>query len=103
MLAPLTPAHPRSRGVDRNAGYATTLLPGSSPLTRGRLGGDRQRRAGDRLIPAHAGSTQACGKLASRYAGSSPLTRGRRAVAPVRGPCERLIPAHAGSTPGGPR
>ena len=91
---------------------------GSSPLTRGkpRVGGRRRERI--RLIPAHAGKTDAVhesaeaarahprsrGENGGRVAGlrglrgSSPLTRGK-----LTGPdnlCSfvRLIPAHAGKT-----
>ena len=113
-----TPAHPRSRGVDHDAGGCPGVGGGSSPLTRGRP--PPRRHGGSRrgLIPAHAGSTWRVWSLMvspgahprSRGVdkvpvvdmnvpmGSSPLTRGR-----LQGPLEfegraRLIPAHAGST-----
>ena len=73
-----TPAHPRSRGVDHDAGGCPGVGGGSSPLTRGRP--PPRRHGGSRrgLIPAHAGST------------------GEQGRGGARGP--RLIPAHAGST-----
>ena len=52
-----TGAHPRSRGENVAAASRPKLVPGSSPLTRGkpsRSGAGRPRR---RLIPAHAGKT----------------------------------------------
>ena len=50
-------AHPRSRGENFEATDKTVDDEGSSPLTRGKLGGvgSRARRRG--LIPAHAGKT----------------------------------------------
>ena len=91
-------AHPRSRGENRVDIFYTTSMPGSSPLTRGKLLRCRRRPFGRRLIPAHAGKTprrrghcqhgrahprsrgenlvdSLCGVL---RAGSSPLTRGKR-------------------------
>ena len=94
-------------------------MPGSSPLTRGKLefgGGDAQ---GVELIPAHARKTRthrrthsrltahprSCGEnspcSASYFApwGSSPLTRGKHELNLRSGLTERLIPTHAGKTP----
>ena len=94
---------------------------GSSPLTRGKRGGDERVHCSVRLIPAHAGKT--CwpglggwgggahprsrgenlehGDGSRVCPGSSPLTRGK----PTGwgwGPCLfGLIPAHAGKTIGG--
>ena len=93
-------------------------LMGSSPLTRGKRASNRRKRREIRLIPAHAGKTTWCSRLAlgSRAhprsrgenrldvgqrpvdAGSSPLTRGKPCPwisVQVRG---GLIPAHAGKT-----
>ena len=111
-------AHPRSRGENAANSRQSSLVAGSSPLTRGKqalrlaLGGDRG------LIPAHAGKTHGLagsGGLIGAHprsrgenfgerdvpfaaCGSSPLTRGKHvqeiALAPVLG----LIPAHAGKT-----
>ena len=94
------------------------LIPGSSPLTRGKrspsyLSGDWLR-----LIPAHAGKTIAdAGGQSGESAhprsrgenlsglislffglGSSPLTRGKRLRRVQRSAVRRLIPAHAGKT-----
>ena len=52
-------AHPRSRGENFSRPKVTPLLPGSSPLTRGKprlVGADLPL---GRLIPAHAGKTSA--------------------------------------------
>ena len=114
-------AHPRSRGENSPKARTLSAWQGSSPLTRGKPGRFAVWRFAGRLIPAHAGKTQAGhgmntsrrahprsrgeneGKLwtIARYAGSSPLTRGKRwrgcAVSRTSG----LIPAHAGKTPRG--
>ena len=112
------PAHPRSRGENLCLHLRRRRLGGSSPLTRGKLPGPRNRPAGGRLIPAHAGKTNSIGRpgalprahprsrgenfLSSHLLiignGSSPLTRGKLGEivgVRVRG---RLIPAHAGKT-----
>ena len=115
---PPGPAHPRSRGENRDHGTRHHQRAGSSPLTRGKL----RRRAHSpylpRLIPAHAGKTAfAGGGFAGvaahprsrgenvgfmgqhcRWSGSSPLTRGKHYG--LHGLAERhgLIPAHAGKT-----
>ena len=49
--------HPRSRGVDPMYPHEPPLVPGSSPLARGRRGGRRRACAVFRIIPARAGST----------------------------------------------
>ena len=92
--------------------------PGSSPLTRGALLGKVFLDAGQRLIPAHAGSTwprRSCGQRSSAHprsrgehffrvifsedsGGSSPLTRGAPLQKSLLTRGLRLIPAHAGST-----
>ena len=91
-------AHPRSRGENHHSRRARGPWLGSSPLTRGKHGGDArtERRIG--LIPAHAGKTlrfgiegpaylahprsrgeNVCGGGARGWTrGSSPLTRGKR-------------------------
>ena len=111
-------AHPRSRGENRHWVGSRTRREGSSPLTRGKHGGDRRRRARSRLIPAHAGKTTgAVPPTGSRTAhprsrgenpksnaafggagGSSPLTRGKRTGLAAAGWAVGLIPAHAGKT-----
>ena len=51
-------AHPRSRGENgRASGRASSRL-GSSPLTRGKLGGSLMPWQRQGLIPAHAGKTE---------------------------------------------
>ena len=52
-------AHPRSRGENFSRPKVTPLLPGSSPLTRGKLVGVEGEHERVRLIPAHAGKTVA--------------------------------------------
>ena len=111
-------AHPRSRRENDLTEPIMELMPGSSPLTRGKL--DRAAGPGQvvGLIPAHAGKTYWTSHLAllarahprsrgenkrsssrlNQQTGSSPLTRGKRhhpVLQRVRG---RLIPAHAGKT-----
>ena len=113
------PAHPRSRGENVPPSAMTPDESGSSPLTRGKLGRDRRRRGGVRLIPAHAGKTMSAPadgldqqahprsrgenqkeRSACQFPhGSSPLTRGKPAPTRSRSCTARLIPAHAGKTP----
>ena len=111
-------AHPRSRGENGPLPAQGMTLEGSSPLTRGKLPGPRNRPPGRRLIPAHAGKTPRrrrrrwCPAAHPRSRGenrraeieqvgapgSSPLTRGKL-VAYTHGLGQvRLIPAHAGKT-----
>ena len=112
------PDHPRSRGEHNAVCCRTRTCCGSSPLTRGA----RKRRSSgpplQRIIPAHAGSTDTrstCSRgdpdhprsrgehtyRASHLTyegGSSPLTRGARDVSASAGVLSGIIPAHAGST-----
>ena len=96
--SPAATAHPRSRGENDGGFNWRANFPGSSPLTRGKLGGAAAREMRSRLIPAHAGKTlgviaplfesQAhprsrgenfAGDLCPVFErGSSPLTRGKR-------------------------
>ena len=117
-------AHPRSRGENRRVGVECRWRAGSSPLTRGKPIQTTVDVYGHRLIPAHAGKTQAHqhayhaqpahprsrGENTRRastccsLAGSSPLTRGKRIAKIAERRLCRLIPAHAGKTrrpPGG--
>ena len=93
-------------------------LSGSSPLTRGKLGRNRDGRVISRLIPAHAGKTlsrlarrppltahprsrgenRTGGKNPVVETGSSPLTRGKRDLETLARMARGLIPAHAGKT-----
>ena len=111
-------AHPRSRGENPPAVGLRPPPEGSSPLTRGKRSREAHTRAGQGLIPAHAGKTaygnrpaQALGAhprsrgengaaAFSNFerAGSSPLTRGKRRGIPARTGGGGLIPAHAGKT-----
>ena len=111
-------AHPRSRGENSRASDGMSKVDGSSPLTRGKLGGRGLLRHQVRLIPAHAGKTKSSAHqqhqqpahprsrgenrftdpLHGDHLGSSPLTRGKRDPATKRRRLRRLIPAHAGKT-----
>ena len=118
MRAVLGRAHPRSRGENARANGPACPRRGSSPLTRGKLGGDKLVGVLSRLIPAHAGKTfrrkagfsdwpahpRSRGENAwtargrSTGSGSSPLTRGKRGQGDDDAHTWRLIPAHAGKT-----
>ena len=52
-----SPAHPRSRGENRDIMREYPDQHGSSPLTRGKRRAEREHVAAGRLIPAHAGKT----------------------------------------------
>ena len=118
--APPPAAHPRSRGENCGELIEYGDFPGSSPLTRGKLGESETVEVLFGLIPAHAGKThwptrelvysgahpRSRGENPLRTKecpavyGSSPLTRGKLTR---RGGCwngPRLIPAHAGKTRG---
>ena len=56
----MRPAHPRSRGENHEKAIGMKTKTGSSPLTRGKRPVHATRRAGSRLIPAHAGKTMTC-------------------------------------------
>ena len=58
-MSTVRPAHPRSRGENGPLPAEGMELDGSSPLTRGKLGGDELVGVLSRLIPAHAGKTLA--------------------------------------------
>ena len=111
-------AHPRSRGENLISAFRSAGPCGSSPLTRGKPEGERDRVFGVRLIPAHAGKTRrpcsapAAGaahprsrgentgwlRLTAILKGSSPLTRGKHRNRSAWHDRSRLIPAHAGKT-----
>ena len=94
---PVPRAHPRSRGENDVRRENLVFIPGSSPLTRGKLDGLHCVSPSEGLIPAHAGKTycQDCQALilpahprsrgengrimadTTSGAGSSPLTRGK--------------------------
>ena len=118
-MVPRDKAHPRSRGENWPDGSSPTCCPGSSPLTRGKRNRPRRRRKRKRLIPAHAGKTQARQHAyraqpahprsrgenlllavgVALHLGSSPLTRGKLRGRRAGRLQWRLIPAHAGKTP----
>ena len=72
------PAHPRSRGENSPSRMPPCSHTGSSPLTRGKLGGNLHARLDIGLIPAHAGKT---GRSAPRGPGgrAHPRSRGENA------------------------
>ena len=111
-------AHPRSRGENFFITVPLFSPPGSSPLTRGKRGACGWPAGRARLIPAHAGKTDAVHESAEAARahprsrgeneiaraedvnsnGSSPLTRGKL-IPTLPDPLDRgLIPAHAGKT-----
>ena len=68
-------AHPRSRGENQDENIINLSKQGSSPLTRGKLARAERRRGGERLIPAHAGKTEATA-LVSEANTAHPRSRG---------------------------
>ena len=112
------PAHPRSRGENRERVAVRLDKAGSSPLTRGKPRPRLRIRSRQRLIPAHAGKTMpprsprppARAHPRSRgensyipggdtgVKGSSPLTRGKQGTNRHDHHRPGLIPAHAGKT-----
>ena len=111
-------AHPRSRGENTYRRTGSRLMPGSSPLTRGKPLSLMMCIPVFRLIPAHAGKTPTLASRGSLYQahprsrgenlrcqgrrwsfqGSSPLTRGKPNPTHDARNRSRLIPAHAGKT-----
>ena len=118
MRAPLTRAHPRSRGENLDQPGEWAYPTGSSPLTRGKPFAVVVALGGVGLIPAHAGKTDSCRLCAARVrahprsrgenhvldvggredSGSSPLTRGKHMSRDRLWAGRGLIPAHAGKT-----
>ena len=68
-------AHPRSRGENDYTTPSTVALSGSSPLTRGKQVGKLFDARPRRLIPAHAGKTEAVECPARRHR-AHPRSRG---------------------------
>ena len=91
-------AHPRSRGENRCACLGVRVVPGSSPLTRGK---PQERRAPPEplgLIPAHAGKTGLL-LVGVFHEWAHPRSRGEnRPRRWMRTSPPGLIPAHAGKT-----
>ena len=112
------PDHPRACGANTGKDAEKHFKDGSSPRMRGKPERRRQRHAGRRIIPAHAGQTRAsvhvvvfgadhpraCGanRLLDEGArasdGSSPRMRGKLLLCHLVGLRIRIIPAHAGQT-----
>ena len=112
------PAHPRSRGENRDGVLKSMSIGGSSPLTRGKRHFQPLNNLMLRLIPAHAGKTSlwpstrsalrahprsrgenACPNFGTFLrCGSSPLTRGKPRPGTAWLSGAGLIPAHAGKT-----
>ena len=97
--APSSPDHPRTRGVYLHWPFSLTAPWGSSPHTRGLLHTQGRQRAGQRIIPAHAGFTVT--RCTTRLVtGDHPRTRG--VYSDTWSYCaftDWIIPAHAGFTP----
>ena len=111
--------HPRACGANGEGADAGSELVGSSPRMRGKPGVAWQARELTRIIPAHAGQTdagagwahgspdhpRACGANVlsicrqTGKTGSSPRMRGKREGVPLADDRLRIIPAHAGQTP----
>ena len=68
-------AHPRSRGEHVSEVFAADADDGSSPLTRGALDTVNKIDLGQRLIPAHAGSTVLL-EVGGGVGGAHPRSRG---------------------------
>ena len=113
-----SPDHPRACGANSSRLNASSMVNGSSPRVRGKLGPDRLRWPTVRIIPARAGQTnrpsahlsrtpdhpRACGanrasRTCSRNAsGSSPRVRGKQPEGYGDRAHVRIIPARAGQT-----
>ena len=113
------PDHPRTRGVYDSQRVSPSVIPGSSPHTRGLREAEAGAWGPGGIIPAHAGFTSShtqfsptirdhprtrgvyCRALCPgvRPAGSSPHTRGLPGKDDTITPVTRIIPAHAGFTP----
>ena len=111
------PVHPRARGEQALAPFASSARRGSSPRTRGTEAGGLCPGRYHRFIPAHAGNRklmrcahratpvhprargEQCVLLSvpSCLSGSSPRTRGTVARQQFAAHARRFIPAHAGN------
>ena len=92
------PAHPRSRGENDAVVRRLAVLPGSSPLTRGKRWYVFVDRFAVMAHPRSRGENPRRPRGATVRAGSSPLTRGKPSSCTLRPRTTRLIPAHAGKT-----
>ena len=80
-------AHPRSRGENDRPSIQRAMREGSSPLTRGKPVGLRNRVSRCGLIPAHAGKTSSA-SAASKASRAHPRSRGENSTSdekPARG------------------
>ena len=91
-------AHPRSRGENGPRLAAPWTFSGSSPLTRGKLGGHRTPGEQTKAHPRSRGENHSQTPALSQQRGSSPLTRGKRPEQGTELLVFGLIPAHAGKT-----
>ena len=85
-------AHPRSRGENGHTKGMVKCISGSSPLTRGKRGGQAIIGPPPRLIPAHAGKTLGSSKP-SQPSPAHPRSRGENKIPTMT----RLMPH--GSSP----
>ena len=90
--------HPRARGENPAPPAPTNTYLGTSPRTRGKLGGATMEYRSDRNIPAHAGKTSPFFKTSPRAVGTSPRTRGKPEKIGCPTSSIRNIPAYAGKT-----
>ena len=81
-------AHPRSRGENDLVTSFFQGRPGSSPLTRGKLGARWRSCRTPGLIPAHAGKTLTC-LAAPTTPPAHPRSRGENAVTEMSWPRQR--------------
>ena len=92
------PAHPRSRGENKEKADAKKTDAGSSPLTRGKRSAAGRVVSIERLIPAHAGKTRRW-RPATPPTRAHPRSRGENRLDGPEGALDAgLIPAHAGKT-----
>ena len=75
-------AHPRSRGENSANWFISSVVTGSSPLTRGKREGGRSLGDGERLIPAHAGKTPRA-RSPHRRTKAHPRSRGENTSRPA--------------------
>ena len=90
--------HPRACGEHFYQSRKNRSSSGSSPRMRGAPTCDYIARMWDRIIPAHAGSTESKVYGCTVDEGSSPRMRGARVGVERVGFADGIIPAHAGST-----
>ena len=92
------PAHPRSRGENRDGVLKSMSIGGSSPLTRGKQTASLDMLRDTLAHPRSRGENVCVCWYFQLRAGSSPLTRGKHERNHWAIDLTRLIPAHAGKT-----